>query len=336
MPAHQSFCYVHIGAPKTGSTFLQRVFYENREALRGQGLLYPDTNIRGFGHHDIAFLIAGGYPEWATAQDKPLAVLADSLAADVARHAGPVLLSSEIFYLLPAPEALKDLLEKTGALSGRQPRIIVYLRPQDDAQESWYNQRVKAQGETGTIEESVARYHDLWDYQRQLALWSDAFGEDALVVKRYPSSSQPPLIDDILKVLDLTGFVPRLPQKQVNGRENRDILIFQREFNRLPLTPQEKRRFHRELMMLSDCAKGRGLFDERPLLEKAEREAIMARYAAGNAAVAKRYFCGESLFPDRTERLREAACSGPHVEPGLTDRKMIYILGWLLEYKHQG
>ncbi|HVX35469.1 MAG TPA: hypothetical protein VHC71_04540, partial [Hyphomicrobium sp.] len=58
----ESSCYIHIGAPKTGSTFLQRVFYDNRGELRTRGLLYPEANIRGFGHHDIAFLIAGGYP----------------------------------------------------------------------------------------------------------------------------------------------------------------------------------------------------------------------------------------------------------------------------------
>ncbi|HVV63549.1 MAG TPA: hypothetical protein VHD14_17510, partial [Pseudolabrys sp.] len=319
---------------KTGSTFLQRVFYDNRGELRTRGLLYPEANIRGFGHHDIAFLIAGGYPEWATKQDKPLSTLTADLAAEIAAHRGSLLFSSENFYLFPAPGALKDLLENSGALSGRTARIVVYIRRQDDAHESWYNQRVKAQGETGTIEESLESFHDLWDYQRQLALWAQVFGEDALIVKRYPpASGDAPLLDGILDTLGLADFVPRLPQKSVNVRENRDILSFQRELNRLPLTPQEKRRFHRELMTLSERAKGRGMFDERPLLGRDEREAIMARYAAGNAAVAKRYFGGDPLFPAQPERAREAAGLAPRVEAGLTDKKMVYILGWLLAYK---
>lgn len=332
----QFYCYVHIGAPKTGSTFLQRVFSENRGELLRHGLLYPDVSLRGFGHHDFAFLLSGGYPEWATGQDRPLDVLGADLAAAAAAHRGSVLLSSENFYLFPEPERLKRLLETTGVLLGRPPRIIVYLRRQDEAQESWYNQCVKAQGETGTIEQSLERFHELWDYEYQLGLWSAVFGDEALVVRRYlapPSTSTAPsLIDDILDVLDIRDFVPHLARQHVNVRENRDVLSFQRQLNRLPLSPQEKRRFHRELMALSERAKGRGLFDERPLLDSRQRQAIMDRYAAGNEAVAKRYFGGAPLFP-ATPQLDQCAAEAPSVESGLTAEKMVYILGWLLAYK---
>ncbi|MFF5260142.1 hypothetical protein ACFY4C_14425 [Actinomadura viridis] len=33
--------YVHVGAPKSGTTYLQNVMWHNREVLAGQGLLYP-------------------------------------------------------------------------------------------------------------------------------------------------------------------------------------------------------------------------------------------------------------------------------------------------------
>lgn len=106
---------------------------------------------------------------------------------------GSLLLGSENFYLFPKPADLKHLLDTRGALSGRAARIVVYLRRQDDAHESWYNQRVKAQGETGSIEESCKRFHDLWDYERRLGLWSEVFGQDALAVKRYvpPNRASP-------------------------------------------------------------------------------------------------------------------------------------------------
>ncbi len=35
--------YLHIGLPKTGTTFVQQVLARNRDALRDQGLLYPGT-----------------------------------------------------------------------------------------------------------------------------------------------------------------------------------------------------------------------------------------------------------------------------------------------------
>jgi hypothetical protein len=40
--------YFHIGAPKTGTTYLQRVLHENRPALRAAGLLYPGTQHAHF------------------------------------------------------------------------------------------------------------------------------------------------------------------------------------------------------------------------------------------------------------------------------------------------
>ena len=33
--------FVHIGAPKTGTTFVQNVLWLNREALAADGVLYP-------------------------------------------------------------------------------------------------------------------------------------------------------------------------------------------------------------------------------------------------------------------------------------------------------
>ncbi len=42
--------YFHVGAPKTGTTFLQGVMRHNREALRDQGVLYPGTTARDHLH----------------------------------------------------------------------------------------------------------------------------------------------------------------------------------------------------------------------------------------------------------------------------------------------
>lgn len=40
--------FFHIGAPKTGTTYLQRVLHDNRPALRQAGLLYPGTQHAHF------------------------------------------------------------------------------------------------------------------------------------------------------------------------------------------------------------------------------------------------------------------------------------------------
>lgn len=323
-------CFVHIGAPKTGSTFLQKTLAENQEVLLESGLLYPPATLRGFGHHDIAFLLSGGYPDWATPQPKSLEQLQAEFAEDIAGHDGDVLLSSEDFYLFPAPDRLAAFLEATGASAGRDVKIVVYLRRQDELQEAWYNQRVKAMGETRQIAEVLSESAPLWDFGAQLRPWADAFGEDAIRVRRYRSVGQtaPTLLEDFLAALERPGAELAVADAPVNVRENRDILEFQRRLNRLPLTPQEKRRFHRQLMTLSERTAALDLFDQRPLLDEAQRAAILEGYAESNAEAARRYL-GEATLFDRGSAA-VAASAPPGAEEGLTADKLVYILGWIL------
>lgn len=70
---------VHIGAPKTGSTAIQRFLFEHRAQLPAHGVQYPDINLRGYGHHDLAFMLDGRYPEWATPQDRNLPQFCEEL-----------------------------------------------------------------------------------------------------------------------------------------------------------------------------------------------------------------------------------------------------------------
>jgi hypothetical protein len=319
-------CLLHIGAPKTGFTALQKFLAANYLRLRGLGLHYPEASLRGFGHHDIAFLVAGGYPDWATAQDRPLEEMVRDLAAEIAGSEAAAL-SSENFYLQPNPPGVARLLEQAG-IGTQQVQVVVYLRRQDEAHLSWYNQAVKAQGYSGTIAESIAATDALWDYSKQLARWAAVFGTQNILVRIYqpPQSSCGDIRRDFLRVAGLaeTGF--DFPAEAVNSRINAEILEFQRVVNRLPLTPQQKRGAHRELIALTAATEGTEVFDDPPLLGTEERFAILARYAEGNTAVARTYLSRAHLFDDampqglprRAERAR------------LDTEKLVYILGWLM------
>jgi len=71
---HDRRAYVHIGAPKTGTTFLQQVLWENRNALSGNGILYPyrQPNEHFQAMLDVRQLRWGGAPpdRFAGAWDK--------------------------------------------------------------------------------------------------------------------------------------------------------------------------------------------------------------------------------------------------------------------------
>lgn len=320
-------CIVHIGAPKTGSTLIQRVLFENRALMLAAGALYPDVSLRGYGHHDLAFLVAGGYPAWATPQSRSLDELAQELGSQCRAHDGNVLLSSEDFYLCPNPQGLYELLRETGALHRRECRIIVYLRRQDDAHESWYNQTIKAQGATHSLEESIETSYQLWDYRHQLQRWEAVFGRDALCVRSYEGEDlfHGSLLEDFFDCAGIDGAGFSISRQRVNTGLNRDLLEFQRVMNGLPLSIQNKRAFHHQLIDLSASAAGSGLFDETPSMDPDLAERIMDRYAEGNASVAERYFGRPYLFGARTTAIAPRAA-----RQGLDVSKLASIVAWLL------
>lgn len=320
--------YIHIGAPKTGSTFLQKLLTNNYEALRDLGLLYPRSINRGYGHHDLAFLAAGGYPEWATGQDKSLSELMLALAEEVSGYDGSILLSSENFFIYPEPDRLMEQLESYDVLRGREVKIVVYVRRQEDALESWYNQIVKAQGYTRSPHDCIDEYFDLWDYSAQLGKWEAVFGRGNIIVRPYESKAflNASLQADFLNILELdSGSIPATDDR-TNARVNRDIVEFQRLINELPLETAKKRMFHKELIRLTELAANSDVFADCPVYDSEMRAHIRGRYHAGNMKLVERYPALESMLSgsDKQDIGKEGAYRG------LSNEAIIKIVGWLL------
>lgn len=54
--------YIHIGPHKTGTTTLQFSLFLNKDKLKKNGILYPDSGIISAklpGHHNLAWEILG-------------------------------------------------------------------------------------------------------------------------------------------------------------------------------------------------------------------------------------------------------------------------------------
>ncbi len=92
-PAGKPTVYFHIGAPKTGTTFLQRILWQNRDALKSAGVLYPGDT---FGAHvQAAFDLretgfAGGRDPLAAGRWREFVDAAQAWS-------GPVIFSQELF-----------------------------------------------------------------------------------------------------------------------------------------------------------------------------------------------------------------------------------------------
>ncbi|WP_444958052.1 hypothetical protein [Microbulbifer sp. ZKSA002] len=121
--------YVHIGSDKTGSTAIQTTLYQNREALRAQGIEYPQL-LNQENHHECLFreLRSGKKGEGWIELDK--------------------IISSNPKHLILSAEALCNLRTSEIALfkqwlNHSETYVITYIRRADEYLESGVMQRLK-------------------------------------------------------------------------------------------------------------------------------------------------------------------------------------------------
>jgi hypothetical protein len=238
-----------------------------------------------------------------------------------------IIISSENFYLYPSPEKLAELLTRSG-FPPDTIRIVIYIRRQDEAHISWYNQVVKAQGYSGTIGQSIQDNFELWDYQTQLEKWTHVFGQKNIIVRPYEKEQLVgnDVRKDFLKLLDISQNKLIFPDKMMNTRLNRDILEFQRIINQLPISSKEKRSFHKEMIDLTIHSEGKELFDDAPLLSFEQCEEIILTYYESNHNVVQTYMGRENLFDNK---LSHSYLQNKN-SAGLSLEKLVYIIGWIL------
>jgi hypothetical protein len=182
---------LHVGAPKTGSTYLQQRMRATRATLREHGVYVPvlPSVERMAGNAKLLATVVSGepsptftraFPEIDVAALDPAAVVHDLLADwDPARET--VVLSAENF--LPRyAEALRRLIPAAVRCT-----VVLFVRRQDDWIESYHNQMVKV----GEIRCDLPAFVDAVfghgerlrypDWAAHHDAWSRAFGECRVV-----------------------------------------------------------------------------------------------------------------------------------------------------------
>lgn len=111
---------MHVGVAKTGTTYLQRILFAHRDALRSAGLLYPGArpgnqfiaslDLRGLVGDKFAHLDTDG--AW------------DRLAREVRSHEGNVVISHETFARCSNEEVARVL----ASVGGADVKVIVTVR----------------------------------------------------------------------------------------------------------------------------------------------------------------------------------------------------------------
>lgn len=197
--------FLHVGTPKSGTTFLQSVWWANKDELGEQGVLLPG---RGVNHHYWASCVVRGGPQL---QHLPKAGPRswERLLAATEEYAGDVLISHELFSPA-APDRAAQALAELGSVAAE---VHVVLTARDLARQipAEWQQRTK-HGRSQTFEEFLAALRSdpemaFWQAQDVPAIlerWSQGIPAERahLVVLPPPGAPSTALWE---QVCDLTG-----------------------------------------------------------------------------------------------------------------------------------
>lgn len=178
---------IHIGGPKTGSTYLQKRLRLNRDILGANGIHLPYCHglekVAGNAKVLASLMSTTPSPKFArsSATDASESLTAESALAELLQRwnsaTDTLLLSAETFQPAHA-EKLRALLPVDC-----QPRIVLFVRNQLDWMASYFNQLTKTQDVVQTpnefVDEVLSRrrehlYCPDWDYQYRT--WKTVFG----------------------------------------------------------------------------------------------------------------------------------------------------------------
>ena len=169
---------LHIGWHKTGSTAIQKFLCENRQALLDRfGVLYPETGMFTVAHHLVAWSLQEPLIDpWALSigfHEKAEDLFSGIFHEAKTRGANTALISSEAF--VPSFSSVRlDRLAQL--LAGHEIHVMVYVRRQDRAVESFYGQVVRQFESRSPLEfEPYIAHLDRWlDYTAVLDAWKQA------------------------------------------------------------------------------------------------------------------------------------------------------------------
>jgi hypothetical protein len=200
--------FLHVGTPKTGTTYLQSVTWANKPTLRDQGLLLPLDRVR-----DHFFLSnIGRNDEEDVANMPPRALTAwDRMLDEVRGWPGDVLISHELFAMTKTPRA-PWIIESLATVADELHPVITARDLARQLPAEW--QQTVKHGRTHRLREyyAMVRAHDdsilFWDAQdlvRQVRMWSQGVPTERIhLVTTPPAGAAPQLLwDRFARVLDI-------------------------------------------------------------------------------------------------------------------------------------
>lgn len=168
--------YLHIGFGKTGTTSIQKMLHAGRANLLKQDILYPNTGILQYGHHNLAVL---GQEN----MDRNIETLFKTLIKEIEdTEAQRIILSSENFIFMK-PSYIQMI---SNFLRDFDVQILIYIRKQSSLIESTYMEWLK----TGKpYQNSINKFYNLhkqsFDFMYKIKPWIQIFEKKNIIARLF-------------------------------------------------------------------------------------------------------------------------------------------------------
>lgn len=309
---------IHVGMPKTGTTMLQNFLRINNNILEKYGWCYPilkDNKMSELDHWELEccgnaynlyddWILNNMKSEWDKGMDNVLKYL----------EKRNVILSAENIYQYGMNKFITDVKEKYGNI-----KVMIYLRRQDRAIESMYNEAVKSGNEYNTFDKYINSdviAENCLEYEIKLDAVSQIIGKENLIVRIYEKQQlvRNDTVTDFMSALDIPLDQDRWERSSSgNFSIGGNYLEISRLMNSVRnvdglLESQDGVWNWSDWETLTDlqnvCKKLSCSFSQNMgecgFFEADERRCFLERFAAGNERIARKYLHREDgiLFYD--------------------------------------
>ena len=278
--------YLHIGLPKTATSYLQRLMEEHRGDLLEKGFWTPSRKIYA---HRVA---VDTLPDDARAKAADVQGIRRIDEQDVWKdieHAlsqpqfGTIVLSSEYLSMGQAERAKAQIADRIGLPC----KIIIYLRRQDYLTESGYNQDVKAMNRREPVR--APNYSERLDWEKVLGAWAESFGRENIRAIGYDRAAREQTVQkSFFEALDRPDILEAGELENGEGRVNESLPADLLEFKRLANMFGD---FGLDKWLAGVAAAGEWAPKYRMSAELAEQYRTL--YADSNQRVVDAYFDGD-------------------------------------------
>ncbi|MCH5202075.1 MAG: hypothetical protein J1F17_02605 [Oscillospiraceae bacterium] len=184
--------YLHIGMPKTGTTFLQKSLFDNSDVLKKYGYDYPDMGIEftNVAKHRNAHFLASplAYQLEVDKIDTLDSVYEEGLAKikEIIQKTDNIILSDEMIWVWGGEylERFKKDMDECNCVI----KVIVYLRRQDTFIQSYWSQLVKVamtkRAFSAFTTDEKTDYYRL-HFDKGMEYFANIFGEENMIVRVY-------------------------------------------------------------------------------------------------------------------------------------------------------